>query len=86
MTCRGIVKGKTIEFQDRLPFPEGQQVNVTVLPMSSDDLPGSPAFALKMMKEPPHLEPGDIEAFEGAIEEGKLPVSYRRVFDQDEER
>ncbi len=83
MTCKGIVKGKTIELEERLPLPEGQPVNVTVQPVQQGDVPGSPAFVLRMMDELEHLEPGDIEEFERAIQQGKLPVRYAGIFDEE---
>ncbi len=74
MTHRGIVKGRTIELEEPLPYPEGQPVNVSVEPLE-DDLPlGSPALILKAMREPPHLTKEDVDALERAIEEGKIPA------------
>jgi hypothetical protein len=50
-----------------------------------DGLPrGSPALLLRAMHDLPHLQPGDIEALEQAIEEGKMPVRYDGVFDKGE--
>lgn len=50
----------------------------------SEPVKGSPALLLKAMDEPPFLEPGDREALERAIEEGKLPVRYDPVFGEGE--
>ncbi len=83
MTCKGIVKGKTIELEQPLPYPEGQPVNITVQPAHREDIPGSPACVLRAMDELEHLEPGDIEEFEKAIREGKLPVRYTGIFDEE---
>jgi hypothetical protein len=82
MTCRGIVKGRTIELEQDLPYLEGQPVNITVQPIQQDDVPGSPAFVLRAMDRLEHLEPGDIEEFEKAIQEAKRPVRYTGIFDQ----
>ena len=71
MTSKGFVRGRTIEFEEPLPFPEGQPVNVTVLPVERADIPGSPAFARRMMHEAPHLEPGDIEALDRTLHEAE---------------
>ncbi len=83
MTCKGIVKGKTIELDEPLPYLEGRSVNITVDPVQEDDRPGSPAYALRMMHEPPHLEPGDIEEFERVLRESELPVESGGIFDED---
>lgn len=41
---------------------------------------GSPAAVLKALRDMPPLEPGDAEALERAIEEGKLPVRDAGIF------
>ena len=47
--------------------------------------PGSPQAILRAMSEPPHLNPEDVDELERAIEEGKLPVNWKSVFEDDEE-
>ena len=49
----------------------------------SEPVKGTSAL-LRAMDEPPFLEPGDREALERAIEEGKLPVRYDPVFGEGE--
>jgi hypothetical protein len=50
----------------------------------SEPAKGSPGSLLRAMDEPPFLEPGDREALERAIHEGKLPVRYDAVFGEEE--
>ena len=38
MKRRGIVKGQTIEFDEPLGFPEGQTVEIEILPAGAIDL------------------------------------------------
>jgi hypothetical protein len=82
MSCRGILRGKTIELEELLPYPEGQTVTVSI--EAVEDLPlGSPALLLKAMREPPHLEPGDIEELERVLADSKLPVKPGGIFDDE---
>ena len=83
MTHRGLVKGKTIEFEEPLPFPEGQPVSVIVCPVEPENVPGSPAVARKMMHEPPCLELGDIEEFERVLRDSELPLENGDIFHED---
>lgn len=85
MTCRGIVRGKFIELEAELPSLEGQPVDISVQALQRDDMPGSPAFARRLMHESPHLEPGDIEEFELTLCNNELPVEANGVFDEDRE-
>ena len=80
MTYRGIARGKTIELDDPLPYPEGQTVSVVVEPWRLQSPPGSAAAILKVMRESPHVDTDDIDALEQAIEAGKLPVSGAGLF------
>lgn len=73
MAYRGVVRGKTIELEEPLPYPEGQSVNVSVEPLSTPS-PGSPAAIRQVMHESPHLTAADLDELERMIEEGKLPV------------
>lgn len=60
MTVKGVVSGKSIELSETLPFPDGQQVMVTVEATgpADDDRPGSPQTILKILRQPPHLTKG----------------------------
>lgn len=82
MIYRGVIKGKTIELEKPLPYPEGQSVSVSVEPLMTQLHPGSPAVIRQVMHEPPHLNWEDIDGLERAIEEGKLPVHQEGVFDE----
>ena len=81
MTYNGVVKGKTIELDQPLPYPEGQPVRVAVEPLFTPLDAGSPAAILKAMYDAPHLTEEDVAQLERAIEEGRLPVSQEGVFD-----
>jgi hypothetical protein len=82
MTYRGVARGKTIELEEALPYPEGQSVTVSVEAMARDHLPGSPAAILEAMHDIPHLSAEDIDALERAIEQGRLPVRQGGIFDE----
>ena len=45
---------------------------------------GSPALLRQAMRNPPHLDAGDVDELERTIEAGKLPVRYDGVFDEGE--
>jgi len=83
MTCKGTVKGKTIELEETLPPLEGKKITVNL--EAIEDLPlGSSALLLKAMHEPPHLEPGDIEELNRILEESKIPVRAGGFFDDED--
>jgi hypothetical protein len=86
MAYKGIAKGKTIELEEALPYPEGQPVSVIVEPLTERLLmKGSPEAIRRAMHEPPHLTPEDVADLERAIEEGKLPVREEGIFEEDEQ-
>lgn len=80
MTYRGIVKGKTIQLEEPLPYSEGQLVSVSIEPLRPEVQPGSPVAVLKVMRDLPHLDPKDVDELEKAIEQGRLPVRVQGVF------
>ena len=80
MTYKGIAKGKTIELEEALPYPDGQPVNVSIEPLRRDLQPGSPQAILKVMRDLPCLGPGDVDELERAIEQGRLPVRVQGEF------
>ncbi|MCL0075754.1 hypothetical protein M1O17_02605 [Dehalococcoidia bacterium] len=82
MTYKGIAKGKTIELDERLPYPEGQPVSISVEPFKGQVHAGSPAAIRQAVHEPPHLRWEDVDELERVIEEGKLPVHQESVFDE----
>ncbi len=80
MTYKGIARGKTIELEEQLPYPEGQPVNVIVEPVEALQL-DLPTMIRMIIHEPPHLSWNDVDDLERAIEEGKLQVYQGSVFD-----
>ena len=74
MKYRGLTKGKTIELEESLPFPEGQTVRVTVEPWPSASRPGSPQAILQAMRDLPHLRACEVDELEAAIENARLPM------------
>ena len=80
MVLRGIVKGKTIELDAPLPFPEGEAIRVTVERLPANDVVDA---ALLAVKEPPHLSREDIEAFNRSLNESRLPMSEGGIFDEE---
>ena len=82
MSYKGIAKGKIIELEERLPYPDGQPVSISVEPFVERVHPGSPVAVRRVMHEPPHLRWEDVDELERAIEEGKLPVHQQSVFDE----
>lgn len=81
MTYKGIARGKTIELEEQLPYPEGQPVNVSVEPIEAKSQLDLPTLIRKIIHEPPHLSWNDVDELERAIEEGKLQVYQGSVFD-----
>jgi hypothetical protein len=83
MIYRGIVKGKTIELEESLPYDEGQPVSLSIEPLTTQPPPGSPAVIRQMMHEPPHLRWEDVDELEQAIEEGQSSVRQEGEFDKE---
>ena len=84
MTYKGIARGRMIELTERLPFPEGQVIEVSV-----NAEPSKPAGALavlirRAMHAPPILDSDAVDEFERVIREGRLDVRERGVFDMGE--
>ena len=82
MAYKGIAKGKIIELEEPLPYPEGQPLSVSIEPWADQPYPGSPAAIRQVMHEPPHLKWEEVDALERTIAEGKLPVHQAGVFDE----
>lgn len=82
MIYKGVARGKIIELEEPLSYPEGQPVSVSVEPFVGQLHAGSPAAIRHVMHEPPHLRWEDVDELERAIEEGKLPVHPESVFDK----
>lgn len=74
MTYRGVARGRTIELEQTLPYPEGQPVDVSVEPTNGRDSIGSPTAVRRAMHQLPHLDGADVDELERSIAEGRLPV------------
>jgi hypothetical protein len=79
---KGVVKGKFIELEEPLPYPDGQPLSVSVEPWVGQLYPGSPAAVRQVMHEPPHLRWEEVDELERAMATGKLPVHHAGVFDE----
>lgn len=82
MPYKGVAKGKMIELEDLLPYPEGQPLSVSVEPWGGQPYPGSPAAIRQVMHEPPHLKWEEVDELARVIVAGKLPVHHAGVFDE----
>ncbi|MEX0802892.1 MAG: hypothetical protein WD688_06195 [Candidatus Binatia bacterium] len=80
MTYKGTARGKIIELEEALPYSEGQPVSVAVEPLRPEVQPGSPVAILKIVRNLPDLNPGDVDELEQAIKRGRLPVHSQGVF------
>jgi len=81
MIYKGIANGKTIKLEEPLPYPKGQAVQVSVKPLELQLHIGSPVAIRQVMIEEPHLEWKDVDELERAIEQARLPVHQKSVFD-----
>lgn len=90
MTYKGIVKGKTIELEDPLELPEGTEVEVVVNIPPGKELAaggyakGSGQALLRVWDTPSHCTPEDVEALLQAIDQGKRPVRFAGLFEQED--
>ena len=91
MTYKGIVKGKTIEFEAPLALPEGTEVEVVVhVPpkqalASSSDPKGSGQALLRLWDTPAQCTPEDVDILLQAIDQGKRPVRFAGIFDPEDQ-
>jgi hypothetical protein len=86
MSYKGIARGKTIELEDELPYPDGQPVSVSVAPFTAPLQPGLPAVVRQAMHDLPHLQWEEVDELERALTEAQLPMQYQGVFDEEERR
>ena len=86
MNHKGIARGKTIELEDELPYPNGQPVSVSVAPLPTSLPPGVPAVVRQAMHDFPHLRNEDVDELERAITEAQLPMQHQGVFDEEGQR
>ena len=80
-TLRARFDGTALIPLDPVDFPVGAELDIEVRARSTP-AQGSPAALLQAMSTPPHLQPGDVEALERVIEEGKLPIRAAGAFDE----
>jgi hypothetical protein len=91
VTYKGIVEGKTIEFEALLELPDGTEVDVvvTVCPgealTASGDPKGSGQVLLRLWDTPAQCTPEDVETLLQAIDQGKRPVRFAGIFDQEDQ-
>ncbi|HOA73389.1 MAG TPA: hypothetical protein PL151_15895 [Phycisphaerae bacterium] len=75
MTSKGTVRGKTIELDEHLSFPEGATVMVSVSASREEPERGAPEAILRAVESLPELEPGDVDELERVIAESRMPLS-----------
>jgi hypothetical protein len=84
------VRGTVIELKEEVVLSEGAEVEVVIKerrgeePTPGGDSKGSPQAVLAALDAPPRCTPADIDALLQAIEEGKRPVQFKRVFDPED--
>lgn len=83
MGYKGIARGRIIELDEPLPYPEGWPVDVVVRPAEGQPQRGSAAVIRQAMREPPRLTGEEVDELDRAIEEGKLPVQQEGVFEDE---
>jgi hypothetical protein len=81
VTIKGIIKGKTIELEESLPYSDGQSVNVMVDIYAEQA--GLADTLRKVMHESPHLQWVDVDTLEREIEKAKLPINLKGSFDEE---
>ena len=83
MNYTGIAKGKTIELKERLPYPEGESLSISVEPFGGKIYSGTPTAIQQAMHKSPHLTREDVDELERVIKGSKLPVHQESVFDKE---
>jgi len=83
MTYTGIARGKTIELEEQVPYPDGQRVKIAIEPIYAKAKPGSPSDILTVVRSLPDIALEDVAELERVIACGKLPVSSKGIFDDD---
>ena len=72
---RGLARGQVVEFEEPLPYNDGQVLTVYMEPSSNGFPLGSPQRLLQTLANLPDLDAADVDALEQAIGEGRLPLS-----------
>lgn len=73
MAYKGIIKGRTIELSEELPFPEGAQVEISISPVRAHEAETALKFA-GMLKD---MTDQEKTLFEEALK--KRPTFSRRI-------
>lgn len=81
MTRKGIIRGKTIELNEPLPYPDGREVVISIEARSEAAPVGSPQAVLEAMRSLPRLSNEDVDLMERIIEEGRMPPRQTGVVD-----
>jgi hypothetical protein len=83
MTLRARFDGKVFVPIDPVQMAKDQIVELEVRAAEETQTPrkGSPAALLQLLRSMPRLQPGDGDALERSIQEGKLPVRNEGIFD-----
>jgi hypothetical protein len=82
MNYRGLLKGNTIELAERLPFPDGQPLRVSVEAWPASPRAGSAQAIRQAMHAPPHLSRAAVDELEAAIAQGRIPVNDGWTFNE----
>ncbi len=83
MTLRGRVHGRTIEFDEPLPFEEGQVINVSVTSEGGESDRGTGAAILKALSRSPRPDDETMDEFERVLQEAKRPINFEGMFDDE---
>lgn len=81
MTYTGVARGKTIELDERVPYPEGQLVKISIEPIRSRARKGSPQEILAIVKSLPEIDLEYVAELERGIACGQMPVRSRSIFE-----
>ena len=81
MTYRGVVKGKTIELEEPVPYPQGHGVVVSIEPITNYTEAGSPVRIRAVMHEPPRLDSAAVDDLDRSVEAAKFAVRPGGTFD-----
>lgn len=90
MTCKGIVRGQTVQLEGNVRLPEGTQVEVVVKgpraeePALSGYPKGSAEAILAALDTAARCTSEDVAALLEAIQQGQRPVRFQALFDPGE--
>ena len=84
MTYKGLARGRIIELEEPLPYCDGQQVAVSVEPISFEQQPGTPLSILKVLKDLPDIGIEEVDEMERMIKQGSLPIRLQGEFEEND--